>query len=535
MINTTTQVETVALPGLDYLAIKLRINGTTSWIRVNINDAGEKSLLISGPAMRVSMFMASTAQMVTMFLLANKHKFPGLVAEMPDLVNAYSNNSDKTVKLNALFRFVDALNFYLTEITDGGHSEITKFGIDINNFEPCEIRQVDLEKNLQNSFINPAKLEEFMKADLFDMNAAAAPIQSSGRYVGPLAGKVKRFVERVKHILISGPTATGKTLCVEEVCSNLNAPLTIMKGAEHLEDIDMIGGFAPGIDGKIEMIYGPLARALKIGRAQYELQKLEDEAAVKENRGAKKIPPSVLFIDEINRLQSRFLNIMITAMNVSYATREYMVEIPCNGEVITCPESFFMIIGAQNLGQLHSNTYSTDLALDRRFYGKLNVDYLKRDEELNLLQGKLPDLDTWLADILCKVAYDTRYQMSVACLRAPIDTDTLLKWAEEVYESVALGRNLDAKLLVETAEDIVYGVCLERGTGSEFEASGVKILADNIQEAWKNGIVNRPVPPPKTPRTRKPRTTSATTSATSSVGYSTPSSFTTTTAGTSTP
>jgi MoxR-like ATPase len=278
---------------------------------------------------------------------------------------------------------------------------------------------------------------------------------------------------------------------VEEVCATLGAPLIMMKGAEHLEDADMLGGFTP-VNGRIEMVYGPLSRALMVGRQQYERQLEENRQAVQEVRAPKKMPPAVLFIDEINRLQSRFLNLMITAMNLTRSTREYSVEIPCNGESISCPEGYFMIVGAQNLGQLHSNTYATDLALDRRFYGKLNVDYLKFDEELALVRSVVPNLEAYIAGILCRVAHDSRYQMG-ACLRAPVDSDTLLKWAEETCDCIAQGAPPDVAMLTETARDIVFGVCLERGIGSDFDPSGMKILTDNINEAWKNGVSNIPV------------------------------------------
>jgi hypothetical protein len=140
--------------------------------------------------------------------------------------------------------------------------------------------------------------------------------------------------------------------------------------------------------------------------------------------------------------------------------------------------------------------YTTDLALDRRFHGKLNVSYLALEDEQKLVKKRIPKIEDYLAGILCKVAHDSRYQMT--CLRAPIDTDTLLKWAEEVQDYLTQGAAPNSTILSEAAKDIVYGVCIERGIGSEFDYSGVKILTDNINEAWKNGIANLPTPPKRT-------------------------------------
>jgi MoxR-like ATPase len=340
---------------------------------------------------------------------------------------------------------------------------------------------VDDSRSLENSLHNAVDAIRFRSSTLDNAAIASQVPESTGRYVGPLKEKLLRYIKGSKHTLISGPTATGKTLCAEEACMAVNAPLTVMKGAEFLEDLDMIGGINP-VGEKMSIVYGPLSRALQQGRHQYNLQLIENEKSVGVWDPVK-IPPAILFIDEINRLQPKYLNMLITAMNVSKDTSEHSIEIPCNGEIVTCPAGYFMIIGAQNIGQLHT-TYDMDLALLRRFHSKVSVDYLPYDQELELIKQCNPTLQPDVAVILAKIAQDTRYQLSG--LRAPIDTDTLLKWAMEIAELINSGQLLNLDLLRTTAEDIVFGVCLERSLTSAYDNSGVAILSDNIAENYKN-------------------------------------------------
>jgi MoxR-like ATPase len=340
---------------------------------------------------------------------------------------------------------------------------------------------VDDDRLLENSLGNAVAAIRFRSATPSNAVIASQVTENTDRYIGPLKEKLLRYIKGSKHTIISGPTATGKTLCVEEACMAMNAPLTIMKGSESLEDLDMTGGVNP-VGEKMSIVYGPLTRALKAGQSQYNLQLQENEKALGVFEPVK-IPPAVLFIDEINRLQPKYLNILITAMNVSKDSNDHSLELIFNGEIVTCHAGYFMIIGAQNIGQLHT-TYDMDLALLRRFHSKVSVDYLDYAEELKLIKQRNPTLNPDVVTVLCKVAQDTRYQLSG--LRAPIDTDTLLKWATEISELITIGSMLNADLLKSTAEDIVYAVCLERSLTAAYDPSGVAILTDNITENYKN-------------------------------------------------
>ena len=477
LVNRNIQIDTLSSPISDMLTVKMRIDGSVNCATVD----DSRALTTCGPAMRVRTFNHILARTIIVFFLANKHIYPGVVAELPDLVCAYNSDSAAD-KERTLCRFSDSVSFYLEKILSESDSKLKALCISTEFPSLENYTLVDDSRLLENSLHNAAAAIQFRNAT-FGITATSdsTETENTSRYIGPLKDKLTRYISKSRFSLISGPTATGKTLCVEEACNALNAPLTILKGAEFLEDLDMIGGINP-VGEKMSIVYGPLTRALKQGRTQYEMQLQENEKAVGVFEPVK-IPPAVLFIDEINRLQPKYLNMLITAMNVTKDTNEHSLEIPCNGEIVTCPAGYFMIIGAQNLGQLHT-TYDMDLALLRRFYSKVSVDYLDFAEELKLIKQRNPSLSPDVVTVLCRVAQDTRYQLSG--LRAPIDTDTLLKWACEISELINSGQPLNVDLLKSTAEDIVYAVCLERSLHANYDLSGVAILTDNLTENYKN-------------------------------------------------
>jgi len=479
IVNRNIQIDTLVSPATDLITVKMRMDGSVNCATVD----DSRALTVCGPAMRVRAFNQILARTIIVFMLANKHIYPGVVAELPDLVSAY--NSDSAVdKERCLCRFADAVSFYLERILAESDSMLNKLCISTEFPSLENYKLLDDDRLLENSLRNAVDAIRFRSSTLGNAAMASQLPESTDRYVGPLKEKLLRYIKGSKHTLISGPTATGKTLCVEEACMAMNAPLTIMKGVEYLEDLDMTGGINP-VGEKMSIVYGPLSRALQQGRHQYNLQLRENEKAFGVWDPVK-IPPAVLFIDEINRLQPKYLNMLITAMNVSKETNEHSLELTCTGEIITSPAGYFMLIGAQNIGHLHT-TYDMDLALLRRFHSKVSVDYLPYDQELELIRQRNPTLNPDVVTVLCKVAQDTRYQLSG--LRAPIDTDTLLKWATEIAELINAGEPLTVDLLRTTAEDIVYAVCLERSMTAAYDPVGVAILTDNITENYKNAMV----------------------------------------------
>lgn len=220
-----------------------------------------------------------------------------------------------------------------------------------------------------------------------------------------------------------------------------------------------------------------------LGRKQYEQHLMEIEDAKRESREPLRIPPSVLLIDEINRLQLRFQNFLVSTMNVRKATQDFYLRIPDTNEEITCPDGFLVIVAARNVGGAFLGTNPMDLALERRFYKKVQVDYLPSEHEAALVRFRT-GLDQKLTQVLVKVAADTRFQL--AQLKAPIDTGTLFTWAEELAWLKLNGAAVTDQLLMETAKDVLFDICLERSERGGFDPAGEAVLTDNISENWRD-------------------------------------------------
>lgn len=93
-------------------------------------------------------------------------------------------------------------------------------------------------------------------------------------------------------------------------------------------------------------------------------------------------------------------------------------------------------------------------------------------------------IDGKLAKVLDRTAADTRYQLSQ--LRAPIDTDTLLKWAEELAHLASTGAAISEQTVLDTARDVVFDIALERTERGGFDPAGEAVLTDNISENWRD-------------------------------------------------
>jgi len=266
---------------------------------------------------------------------------------------------------------------------------------------------------------------------------------------------------------------------------------TVIRGSEGLEDRDLIGATvleteaseAGQIATRTRFTYGPLPEAMMLGRTQYERHLREIEDAKRDGREPVRIPPSVLLIDEINRLQLRFQNVLISTLNTRKATTDYYLRVPDTNEEITCPDGFLVIVAARNVGGAFLGTNPMDLALERRFFKKVQVDYLPSEHEAALVQSRT-GLDPKLTQVLVKVAPDTRFQLSQ--LKAPLDTGTLLTWAEEPAWLSDNGAAVTDQLVLDTVRDVVFSIVLARSERGGFDPAGEAVLTDNISENWRD-------------------------------------------------
>lgn len=233
-----------------------------------------------------------------------------------------------------------------------------------------------------------------------------------------------RGIQRGRNVLMVGPTGTGKTLCWREAVHFLGLPHENIDGKEGLLDLDFVGAIVPTEDGRKVWVDGPLTRAMR--RAAGERV--------------------VLWIDELACIPQKHLNLLKGLLNPrserelrlqgikiegrSALDQYYLLELPMTSKRVTCPAENLQIVAACNLGRDYA-VYGLDAALTRRFEIQLDFDFLPAQQEAAVLVART-GIEEGVAHVMAQVAARTRELYATAELPAPLDTASLLVWAEEV-------------------------------------------------------------------------------------------------------
>lgn len=273
---------------------------------------------------------------------------------------------------------------------------------------------------------------------------APRPVGPAGPgFVGWQAAALMEGLQAGHNVLLAGPTGTGKSLAVHQAVLATSAALVTIEGKEGLTDLDFLGALLPAPDGARRWVDGPLLRAVR--QAQFE--------------------PVVVFLDELNRVRREFLNLLLGLLNPKPAAvlqrqgltapaggQAYLLEAPLTSEVVWCPVNHLRVIGAGNFGADYA-VYPLDPAVRRRFDLVLDFDYLPLEQELALVQARVP-LEPRVALALCQVAHYTRQMRRNGDLPGCLDTASLLTWAQlcaaqqaaTVADVMRLGRRVWADL-----------------------------------------------------------------------------------------
>jgi hypothetical protein len=274
------------------------------------------------------------------------------------------------------------------------------------------------------SLRNPEALGTLLGGEVTPINSLPSVTKVSSAACGFVGWQVEALSMALvaeDNILLAGPTGTGKTYALHQVVQSQDAFLVTIEGKEGLTDLDFIGAILPQEDGSRRWIDGPLLRAMRQA----------------------KLEPTLLFLDEINRIPRAHLNILLGVMNPKdgQACRQmgletpgngpfYLIETPFTSEIIFCPVVNLRIVAAGNFGRLY-HVYDLDPAVRRRFDTVIEFDYLEYQDELVLLHREVPRMGENTSQALIKLAQETRRLMSNGELPGCIDTASLLNWARK--------------------------------------------------------------------------------------------------------
>jgi len=166
---------------------------------------------------------------------------------------------------------------------------------------------------------------------------------------------VHDFIERYefrKHIMILGGRGAGKTYTVSQRCEQQGYHTEFLAGHTGIESVDLLGYYVKDESGGLVWMDGPLSAAFRAAQ--------EDK--------------SVLFIDEILRIPTRELHILIGALTPdssgNYNLRTNRVINTETGlgvsETLSVPKSNLWVVSTTNIGAEY-DTEDMDLALPDRF------------------------------------------------------------------------------------------------------------------------------------------------------------------------
>ncbi|MHB1455607.1 MAG: AAA family ATPase [Armatimonadota bacterium] len=449
-----------------------RSQGFPLWSYLCKDTSGAGTLHLTGKPMSGSMFSFYAGYMVAAYMIMNHKHYDNFVQAYREAITAYSTGADTAI---AFACAADELGYAMEKMLEGADpTGIAR--IEMSNTEPSDMHEVTrFSEQFEKALVDEVELDKLLTIKTTLNDKAYDDIQIPTKFVGDLPILLHDAFTRAKHVLMTGPTATGKTSCVDDVQRFMGAPISYIGGSAGLEDRDLIGSWVPDGTGALKFVDGPIVEALRNGQKQHNLAQSSHQP----------VPPAILMVDEINRLEERYQNIFITLLNErpdDNGGKQYYFRVPETNEELTCPVQYLSVVGARNFGSSYVGTNQMDLALERRFDIKIDIDYLEPKAEAELVMSRT-GLDQITTNALIKTASDTRNQ--IAQLRAPIDTDTLLKWVDELVYAQSKGVIITDKTILDVAEKVVFDIVLDRTDRGQFDPAARSIMIDNITESWK--------------------------------------------------
>ena len=187
-----------------------------------------------------------------------------------------------------------------------------------------------------------------------------------------------RNIKNHVNTMIIGPSGTGKTSCVKQVCDRLGIKLHVFDMGSIIDPISSLLGVHRLKDGKSIFDYANFTQAIQ--------------------------EPCVILLDELSRASLASNNVLFPCLD---DRRKLQIEVAGSEgvrEIKVHPEVTF--IATANIGAEYTGTNSMDRALVNRFF-PLELGYIPNTEERNVLCFRT-GISKSVADIIVKIANNIR-------------------------------------------------------------------------------------------------------------------------------
>jgi len=206
-----------------------------------------------------------------------------------------------------------------------------------------------------NNYDDILNFPEFNTA-IDNTNNAYKELMSEVKKFKALSGSVnlEDFLDRYffkKHILVQGEKGGGKTFAVHKMLKDRKVPFEEIDGHEGIEAIDLLGYYLKDASGNMVWMDGVLTKAFRSALTK----------------------PTVLFVDEVLRIPSRELNILVGALapmsDSTYTLRTNrivnMVDGVGESEYLAIPVENLWCVGTTNVGAGYQVDDIDDALADR--------------------------------------------------------------------------------------------------------------------------------------------------------------------------
>ncbi len=210
-------------------------------------------------------------------------------------------------------------------------------------------------------------------------------------------------------LYLTGPTGSGKTSLLEQVCARLHWGVHAVTGHGHLELNDLLGQYMLVDGGVMQWIDGPLTLAVRLGH--------------------------VLLINEIDTVDPAEL------IGLNEIVEGKALTIPQTGSIIQPHPKFRLVAtgnsaGAGDQSGLYQGVLRQNLAFLDRFR-LMEVGYPDPEDEMKLLADVVPNMPETVRASMIKVANQIRKvfvggQDGAGMLSVTLSTRGLVRWASLV-------------------------------------------------------------------------------------------------------